>query len=1249
MLGYIITTLKKVKIYTFLILLGLILFNQFAATAQVWKPDYDSARVKFNRGEIEATTAWLEDFLPKFKVAPDIDTVAYYEMVFLLGRCYLKQGFSANAEEMFNDEVEFFKSNPQAATKSSYASSITYLGFMKYGLKKYDDAEAYFKEVLIVKSELKELKKNQEIVILTNLGTIANTNHQYVKADSLYELVINLKKSYNGINSLELAKTYTTKGMLCKKMGRYSEAEAYYKLALDIRKSKQGEKNKEYIYTLGKMGDLYQTQGRYQELEVLLKQIVQTTGATYGLKSLDYCRAINKLTSLYRALSRYKEAEPLCLQVLQIIEDTIGQNNLDYTTAQIEIATLYKEMNQFKQSEIYFLSAISIYEVIVGLYHESYVHALVQLASLYRTVGRTAEAEPLYISALNIYKQTSGSKTIAYADLLNDYGLYFDEMGHYEQAELHYKKSLEITEALSGSNSPNYASTLDNLANHYLLTGHVDQAEPIFIEATRIRKDKLGIKHPLYATSLNNLGNLFETTGRIVEAKENYMASISIIKELYGKNNYIYANAIDNLADVLQKEGDYTQAEFYIQESMKINKALFGEHHPYFTAALNNLAQNHMHQKNPVEAEKLYKENIINTKATVGDEHPSYALALSNLADLCEEQERYKEAEDLYEVALKIRKDKLGVNHRQYTTTLSHLAGLYSATNDFDKADLLWETSLNNYLKEIKLFFPSMSEKEKQQFYKTINSEFEQFNSYALTRFESNPAILSKMYNNQLATKALILNSSNKVRQKILNSRDTSIISDYKNWIQQKAVLSNLYSLSVEEVKRENIDIDSLEKMANQLEKKISLKSGMFKNANDTLTYTWKDVQKKLKDKEAAVEIIRFKKYDFRKSGQSTDSIFYVALIITKQTKNNPDIVIMKDGKDLEKKYLNYYKNVIRFKIPDEFSYTEYWKKIKDKVPGMDKIFFSPDGVYNQLNMNTIKNTETGKFVIEENDIQLVTNTKDLLIQYAVKNTSKRITLLGDPDYTAVSGIYPKNYVENASENKIDAKSYYGILSPLPGTNKEINMIDAMMKEKKWKTTVNIQSDANERMMKSINSPKVLHIATHGFFDKDLENNSTKGVKTETNPRNKLLRSGLMFAGASVSLYNKKNPGNDGMKQLYGKDAEDGILTAYEAMSLNLDSTDLVVLSACETGLGDVENGEGVYGLQRAFIIAGAESIILSLWKVDDLTTQKLMTLFYNEWIKTGNKRQAFRSAQNLVKQQYPDPYYWGAFVMVGN
>jgi CHAT domain-containing protein len=185
------------------------------------------------------------------------------------------------------------------------------------------------------------------------------------------------------------------------------------------------------------------------------------------------------------------------------------------------------------------------------------------------------------------------------------------------------------------------------------------------------------------------------------------------------------------------------------------------------------------------------------------------------------------------------------------------------------------------------------------------------------------------------------------------------------------------------------------------------------------------------------------------------------------------------------------------------------------------------------------------------------------------------------------------------------------------------------------------QRVATEANIKAVKGPTLMHIATHGYFLADTQSaGSAMGVDLDNAKNNPLLRSGLILAGAPDP--NKEEQAVD----LQSND--NGILTAYEAMNLNLEGTDLIVLSACETGLGEVKAGEGVYGLQRSFLVAGANALIMSLWKVDDEATQMLMTNFYSNWTKTGNKLKAFKQAQLQLMAKYKEPYYWGAFVMMG-
>jgi CHAT domain-containing protein len=215
-----------------------------------------------------------------------------------------------------------------------------------------------------------------------------------------------------------------------------------------------------------------------------------------------------------------------------------------------------------------------------------------------------------------------------------------------------------------------------------------------------------------------------------------------------------------------------------------------------------------------------------------------------------------------------------------------------------------------------------------------------------------------------------------------------------------------------------------------------------------------------------------------------------------------------------------------------------------------------------------------------------------------------------------------------------------GALPPLPGTEKEVKELEDLLKQKGWKTYEYLEGSATEERVKELESPRIFHIATHGFYTpavaKTDEQELTENEAMKTD--NPMLKSGLILKGGGDVIDNNK----------YNYNAESGVLTAYEAMSLNLDKTDLVVLSACETAQGDITNGEGVYGLQRAFLVAGAKVLVMSMFKVDDEATQKLILNFYRKWLTTNNLRQSFIDAKRELRVDYPDPYYWGSFVMIG-
>jgi CHAT domain-containing protein len=367
-----------------------------------------------------------------------------------------------------------------------------------------------------------------------------------------------------------------------------------------------------------------------------------------------------------------------------------------------------------------------------------------------------------------------------------------------------------------------------------------------------------------------------------------------------------------------------------------------------------------------------------------------------------------------------------------------------------------------------------------------------------------------------------------------------------------------------------------------------------------------------------AIEMVRYRHFDHI----FTDSIVYVALYV-KNDGNRPKVVELAQGSSMETRYFKYYRNCIIPKLPDQYSYKVYWEPIQKQIGINTTIYISPDGVYNQLNLEAIP-TPDGKYIIDNSNIVMVSNTKDLYIR---KIKSKG----GVPTKTATMFGNPNFYLLASADNSI---------SSLPGTEKEVTELQELLQQKGWKTTQYLGTSATENQIKEVEDQKVLHIATHGFYTPTEETDDTKEMTGSEAllSENPLMKTGLLLKGAGDILNKTK----------YNYNIDDGILTAEEAMSLSLDKTDLVVLSACETGLGEISNGEGVYGLQRAFLVAGAKVLIMSMFKVDDEATQKLAVTFYKKWVTTNNMRQSFIDAKKELRVEYPEPIYWGAFIMIG-
>lgn len=946
--------------------------------------------------------------------------------------------------------------------------------------------------------------------------------------------------------------------------------------------------------------------------------------------------------------------------------------NLVYTYAAISA-----EAGKYRQAEALYLDLLKMTPE-KGKKTEDYVTNVIALADHYTLTGESEKGKKLLKDNRRYINRNSYEEAMS----LRFQGDYNEIEGEFSKAEKNYLNALETLEESGYYPSLEYVYIMNALGLLYTNQSRYPVAEEIYLESLSIL-DRLDADADSYAGVQFNLAQVYYELGRYNEALEIYENVLEADKESFGEESFYVATTSLAIGQIYMELKRYNLALENFTTAKEIFEAIGEENSAEYGRTIAGLLRYHTAVDNYREASEYAELLVTIFKKLRGDDHWEYAQNLSNAAKTYMRLGNLEKAGGYLQNSIEIREKQLGKSHPYYALSTKQLAVYHWKMNNLDEAQEYYQKTFENYFTQINNYFPILSEEEKSKFYyNRLKPAFEQYNSFIVENKSDDKALVGEMYNYQLATKGLILYATNKVRESIINSNDSSLIARYEKWIAQKEQLAQLFSATDIPLEVRNKKIDSLNDISNNLEKELSLASSAFASTFAKQEYTWKDVQKKLKPGEAAVEMIRFRDFSPDSAGVFTDEVYYAALIVRHDTEDYPELVLMRNGKLMETRYLSNYRNAIKYKIDEDYSYRLFWRPIANQLEGIKKVYFSPDGVFNQISIYTLRNPETGNFTLDEIEIQLLTNTKDLVAFASTStNPGAKSYLFGYPNYNLGKIDDDQNNGENtgteeAAEDRgmsrggvrgargergdadLASLSRGGsiprglrgnllrymqsnqLLALLPGTKKEVTLIDSLYQRKNESVVTYLSNNALEDSLKQVQSPKTLHIATHGFF---LESTSEENddFQMDEYVENPLLRSGLILAGANSFI----RDGEISDKMDFN---DDGILTAYEAMNLDLDNTALVVLSACETGLGEVKNGEGVFGLQRAFQVAGAESIIMSMWSVDDAATQELMTTFYDEWLGGKTKQEAFIVAQKKLKAKWKSPYFWGAFVMIG-
>jgi len=898
------------------------------------------------------------------------------------------------------------------------------------------------------------------------------------------------------------------------------------------------------------------------------------------------------------------------------------------------------------------------------------VDSLLNDAFVLTNESNFAQAIEANKNAENLAIASWGKNAAAYAKACTNHGRILAYQGSNEEAAKWYLEAKDIQEKVLGDQHTDYALTINNLATLYSSLGEYASAEPLFLQAQAIWAKAMGPENEYAAWSAESLGTLYHRMQNFKKAEQFYQEANTLRRKTLGPNHPYYATTLCSQASLCMQMGKYSKAESLYLEAKAIQEKAMGKLHPDYGHTLDGLAILYDdYLKIPQKAEVLYLEVKSIREQTLGKNHPDYGWSLGNLGSFYWYNGQYDQAEPMLLEAKNLWANTLGKAYTGYGWSLHKLWALYWSKGDYAKAQEY--ATERNQLEKAELLRSAcyLSAEELSLFIRKFQDGLEEDFSFAIAQGGD----VGTCYDDALFYKGFLLHTLYQIRSLAL--MDTASASKFGELQACERQLAVEYSKPL----AEQTNVQSLEEAASQLEKALAQRMAGFKEGMQQVN--WQAVQQQLQPGEIALEFVHFKFVNPR----PTDSIRYAALLLGAGNQA-PVIVPLFEEKQLaallaaKDQPPNTRINALYGASEQSPLYALVWQPIEaalarlSKVAETKTIYFSPSGLLHYLNLaaislplaeqnQTLTATLADRYhLIELNSTrQLGAQTPDYLID-SPPNQQRTALLYGGIQYD----LKPVANPARSDLQAVGSRGEPGVLnftqadSSLRGshwnylkwTDVEVSAIADLLTEAGMPTDLHRGYDATEESFKAIgakgrSSPSILHLATHGFFYPALP---PRGVGA-TDPFFKIsdqpmIRAGVVLAGGNLCWTGTQ----------IGR--EDGILTAYEISQMNLRNTELVVLSACETGLGEIQGNEGVYGLQRAFKIAGVKYLIMSLWQVPDFQTQELMTTFYSRWIPSAAEGmadktdkmtvpEAFRSAQKTMREKYKDPFLWAGFVLV--
>ncbi|MBF0380071.1 MAG: tetratricopeptide repeat protein [Magnetococcales bacterium] len=912
---------------------------------------------------------------------------------------------------------------------------------------------------------------------------------------------------------------------------------------------------------------------------------------------------------LLRRLGKYKEANEILDAVLA---SGVDENQRVMVDAKERLVRVLEDIGKNDQAEKLIREVLAFEKKSYNDTHPNVLSAQDKLASILRRNGDFGEAEELYKASLSGYRKIFGEDNQATLNVMNNLGLTLENAGLYDEAEPLLRLTVGVTRKKMGDNHPTTLAFMNNLALLYESQGIFDKAEPLYNQAIESATETLGEDHPDVIAFVNNL------------------AYLALLQRDYDKASPLFEKVLQSWVKTL------------------------GESHQKTLKGMNNLARVRHHQGRFEEAEKLFLKALDLRTKLLGVKHMDVLRSMHDLGALYREMKRYDEAEKLLLEALKLDDEVLGPQHPYTFETVNTLAGVYEDKGETEQAYEISKMGFERRTKFLNRMLWATGDNAREGYIRLHRPELVNYLAL-LAKIEDTAEGGKQVLEVGLQRKGLMLKITSEIRQIAKMAKNPQLDEIGK---QLTATRKELASLTLsgprEETKGRHLEVlHELENKVDMLQLKLGDASKRFRRSVSKLTTN--EIVANLPEEAALVDYLVYK--------VEGESRLMAAVVTIDDGEPNYSLVAFEDNMEAIHLAIRDYRTIIQDEDADDDellevgmqAYDMVWKPLNDALGERNVVYLVPDGMLNILPFNALVN-EDEEYLAKSLDLHILTSSRDL-IPIDVPKADGGLMILAGPDYdtdkVGDQQTIQKIKGKRASSVSNGLRSFSGMrglkFDPLPGAEKEGKLIMKQVANKNKKNQIFIKMDAQELVVQNVKEPpEILHIATHGFFlkpDDSLRKRLLKlarGAALQMPPPgdNPLLRSGLAFAGIN------------GKAQFLGEiDTDnDGVLTALEVLALDLSGTQLAVLSACETGLGEIHEGEGVYGLRRSFQEAGVESVIASLWEVSDAGTQALMTRLYSKLNEGKTPHVALREArmEMMDSGQWSYPYVWSAFMLVG-